>query len=267
MPRRKKTDLLPWQAQALEKAQRRSAKRPSSSDSTIISIKGGVFSFQGAPLSETLNVVILDECPEYSYYATPYSEGEFQTPTCYSIGTPLSALVESTEMLEGLVPDKKSPVPQNKDCASCEHNQFFSAKFGTGKGKACGNRRRLLVMAADQLDDIENSMVGVIKVPPTGINKWDAYADWLYRIKKATPEYCITRISLQKLRPTDMAALPHYEFMSFLPDDVAFNIDGVIERSQHILTQPFLAPTRSITLPDIRGAVKKRTVKKRTVKK
>lgn len=240
MPRAKKTDLQPWQAKALAKASARSAKRPATSDSSIISIKGGIFSFQGAPLAEELDVVILDETIEYSYYDKPFNESEFQTPICWALGTPLSEVEEGATMEDDLAPHEKCSDPQNRDCASCEKNQFGSAQFGTGRGKACGNRIRLLIMAADNLDDPGNAMTAIIKIPPTGMSVWNAHADWLFRIKKLVPEYCVTRMSLKKLRPTDQSAVPHFEFVGTLPDDVIAQVDGLIERSKHLLLQPFM---------------------------
>ena len=265
MPRgRKPKPLITWKEKALAKAKERTAIRPVAGDSTLISIKGGVFTFGGAPLPEELNVIVLDELVENSRYAEKYIEGEFQTPICYALGEPLSTCSSESDLLSGMRPHEKAPEPQSTDCANCRWNQFGSADDG-GRGKGCGNRRRLMVMAADRLDDLENAMVATLRVPPTGLKIWDAYANWLYRIEELTPEYVVTRLSLKKIRPTDMAALPHFEYVATLPDDICEKVETFIERNRYLLVQPFPDNPEQEEMP--KPTRKKRVAKKKAVKR
>jgi hypothetical protein len=246
--------IVTWKERALEKAKRRVANRPSLGDSSIISIKGGVFTFNGAPMSEEIDVIVLDECLENSYYTKPFDEVEFQVPECWALSEPLS--VAENELGEGMAPHEKASNPQSSECAGCQWNSFGTSQFGSGRGKACGNRTRLLVLAADDLEHINRAMVAIMKIPPTGTKVWNAHTNWLYRIEEVSPEYAITRVSLKKLRPTDMAAVPFFEHIGVLPDDLAEQVDTMIERNQHVLLQPF---------PD--GTATSTTTKKRAVKK
>ena len=259
MPRQKK-EMITWKEKALAKAKARTAVRPAAGTSNLISIEGGVFSYGGAPMPEELSVIVLDEAVENSRFKTKYVKGEFQTPICYALSEPMS--VATRDLIKGMAPHEKCTEPQAKDCASCNWNQFGSAPDG-GRGKGCGNRRRLLLMAADHLDDIEHAMVALLKVPPTGLVIWDAYADWLSRIQSATPEYVITKLYLKKIRPTDMAALPHYDFIGYLPDDICEKIDTIVENNRHILKQPFPEAVEQMEVP----VRKRRVTKKRAVRR
>lgn len=68
-----------------------------------------------------------------TYYATQYKEGESLPPDCWSA--------------DGVHPSPKSFAPQSHDCASCPKN--VTGTSSTGKGKACGSRKKLAVVFAD----------------------------------------------------------------------------------------------------------------------
>ena len=257
-----KKDIVPWKQRALEKAKSRQAIRPVSTENQVISIKGGIFTYNGAPLPEILNVIILDEVVENSYYTKPYSENEFQAPVCYAFSEPVSTA--TGELGEGMHPHEKSPTPQSVECKGCRQNEFGTSPFGSGAGKACGNRRRLLVMSADNLKSLDKAMVALLKVPPTGLKVWDAYVNWLYRIEELSPEYAITALSLKKLKPTDQSALPCFDFIGMLPDDVCDQVETIIERNRELLLQPF--PEQGGDQPPPRAKAKRAT-KKRAVRR
>lgn len=68
-----------------------------------------------------------------TYYATQYKEGESLPPDCWSA--------------DGVHPSPKSFAPQSHDCASCPKN--VTGTSSTGKGKACGSRKKLAVVFAN----------------------------------------------------------------------------------------------------------------------
>jgi len=258
VPRRTSKSLTTWKEKALAKAKAKQASRPVGGDNPVISIKGGVFTYNGAPMPETINVVVLDEIMENSVYREKFKENEFKSPMCYAFSEPMS--IAEGELGVGMKPHPKSTEPQSVDCASCPKNQFGSDRDG-GAGKDCGNRRRLMVMAADNLDDLDKAMIALIKVPPTGLKAWDAYCNWLYRIEEISPEYAITSLSLKKLRPTDQSAVPMYDFVGMLPDEICDQIDKIVERNREFLLQPF--PEESGNVTKKTGARKKKPARRR----
>lgn len=83
-------------------------------------------------------IIIVAIAPENNttfrtYYDSQYREGDTSPPACWSA--------------DGVQPSPKSHKPQSHDCASCPKN--VKGTSSTGKGKACGSRKRLAVVFAD----------------------------------------------------------------------------------------------------------------------
>lgn len=88
--------------------------------------------------TNSADIIILGIAPEgnTSYrtlYLTQYKEGESLPPDCWSA--------------DGVHPSPKSFAKQSDACASCPKN--VAGTSSTGKGKACGSRKRLVVVFAD----------------------------------------------------------------------------------------------------------------------
>ena len=115
-----------------------------SSEGSFISIKGGVLTFRGTVLPEPISVIVLAEAAHNSWFEDDYEEGSHDLPDCFAI----KRLVERTDIDE-MVPGEAAPKKQAEDCFSCWANEWGSAE--KGRGKACGNRRRLPVGLSDSL--------------------------------------------------------------------------------------------------------------------
>ena len=127
------------------------------SSSRRVQLKGGQINFlaeDGKPMGTVQNsdgtitafpqytnsaeIIILGIAPEgnTSYrtlYLTPYKDGDTSPPDCWSA--------------DGIHPSPKSFAKQSADCASCPKN--VAGTSSTGKGKACGSRKRLVVVFAN----------------------------------------------------------------------------------------------------------------------
>jgi hypothetical protein len=92
----------------------------------------------------SIEVVILKANPQLSkiWYEHGYVEGSTEAPDCASAN--------------GLVPDQGVPKKQNDVCLTCPKNAWGSDPRG-GKGKACGDSRRLAVVP---LADLKNESLG-----------------------------------------------------------------------------------------------------------
>lgn len=133
----------------------------------FISIRGKNFSFQGTALPEPLKVVVINYAFENAFYDTEYDPENPAPPACFSIG-----MAEDT-----LKPHESSPKPQSATCAECPHNEWGSAE--KGRGKACKNNRRLLVLNADvkdfDSDYVEKSEVAMMRIPPTSVKHFKGH--------------------------------------------------------------------------------------------
>lgn len=169
-----------WEKQAVED----SARTGASGDGNKISIKGGSFTYRESDLGTEMEVVILDWSSVKAYYDSPYDPDERSSPACWAIGktTP-----------NQLTPSDKSPLIQCDTCAACELNQFGSAE--RGKGKACSDKRRLLVVPVDELADlpVEEIEAAIIEVPATSCRNFDKFVNGVAKLSKR-PTFAITTV-------------------------------------------------------------------------
>jgi hypothetical protein len=120
-----------------------------------------------------------------TFYVGAYNAGqESQGPDC------------SSE--DGIKPKADSPNPQCTSCAGCPQNIWGSTKMqdGTpGKGKACGEKKRLVIYA--------NKGIYRFNVPPASLGDFSAYAKQLAAHGRALP-MVITAISFDPVAPTKL---------------------------------------------------------------
>lgn len=122
----------------------------------LIKYKGKVWSitYQGQSLNlmrddgdgarASIDVVILKASPRLAktWYEQGYVEGSDAAPDCASAN--------------GVYPDQGVPKKQNDICHTCKRNAWNTAPGG-GKGKACGDHRRMAVVP---LADLDNEVYG-----------------------------------------------------------------------------------------------------------
>lgn len=119
----------------------------------VLSIKGKVFTLvkqderkvitreldgEQVPAA-ALEIVIIAANPNLSkvWYKGGYEDGANSKPDCFSNN--------------GISPDDSVETPQAKKCATCPKNVWGSGQ--NGKGKACGDSRRIAIAAPDQINE------------------------------------------------------------------------------------------------------------------
>lgn len=116
-----------------------------------------------------LDVVILAVVHENQWYTGDYDPNVIQTPDCYAIG----------EVDEDMAPHVESADKQGDEdgkCLNCEHNKMGSAE--KGRGKACKNVRRIVVVPADALESVEafeKAEMRTAKIPVTSVRNLGKY--------------------------------------------------------------------------------------------
>lgn len=130
-----------------------------------ISTQGGVFTYQKAELENPLHVVIVDQIFDNAYYKYPFRPNVFQAPVCYALN----------HDSERMAPHELAPEPHDETCEECEFNVFGSSDTG---GKLCKNQRRLMVLAANDLEDIGGGVdnLALLRISPTSIAAYSKYA-------------------------------------------------------------------------------------------
>lgn len=92
--------------------------------------------------ADPMRCIVLVGAFENSYYKTAYDSKNPTPPDCYALGFQEDFLAPPAD-LDGRINDK---------CAGCAKNEWGS---GVGRGKACGNHRRLALMAPDAQNPAE----------------------------------------------------------------------------------------------------------------
>lgn len=165
--------------------------------SNRISTKGKLFSLpDGRSGPGPIQVIVLDFVTHNSYYKAAWNPNVKAPPSCWAIG----------KNLEDLKPSDKAPEPQHTDCANCPKGQFGSATNG-GKGKACKNTRKLLLV---EPGFTEASDPLTLDVSPTGLKSWNKYVDFLRKAHAMLPMQVVTQISFN---PNESYPSLQFEFV------------------------------------------------------
>jgi hypothetical protein len=149
-----------------------------------IATKGKVFTMpDGQEGPGPLDVIIIDFAWLMAHYPGVYNSANPQQPNCFAVGR---------ENPEGgsLKPHESVEKPQGTDCKVCPKNEWGSAQ--TGRGKACKNQRRLLVMPTNSDEETEPM---TLYVSPGALKNFDAYITRLKNEHGCLPAQVVTEIS------------------------------------------------------------------------
>lgn len=134
----------------------------------FLSTKSGVLTYRGNPIANnSLDCVILAGPIERLYYDSRYDPTKIVGPKCFAIAT----------VATGMGPSAVVSDPMRKECEGCPCNEWGSAANG-GKGKACRETRRLLLLPADSIASpaaVQAAEVVVLRPPVTSIRAYTTY--------------------------------------------------------------------------------------------
>lgn len=203
------TALTPWDEQmAALGAEYAAAEQVSGG---FLSTKGGILTFEDEPLpGNQMAVVILDVVRERTFYSQKYDASAEHNlpPVCYAFGRSNDEMAPHPSMQQG--PDYF--IPQNDVCATCPNNEWGTSD--TGKGKACGERRRLALLPAGfyqpkrgsrdfdlQLFDdpahYASADIAYLKLPVMSVKDWGRYTAHVSSAHNRPPFGVISRVYLE----------------------------------------------------------------------
>jgi len=164
-------------------------------------LKGGILTFEGAPVTgNKMCVIVLDYILENVYFPDAYDPDVIIPPKCYAFGR------EDADMVPHplVVAAGHAQAGESGKCSGCRHNVFGSAE--TGKGKACGNRRRLAVIPAGTYKDDKltvftnplqfNAPLAYLKLPVTSGKDFSTYVKQLRGTIEVPPFGVYTVVSV-----------------------------------------------------------------------
>lgn len=191
-----------------------------------IKTRGGIFTIEGQDAGRTLNAIILEGVLENAYYGGEgFDPDNPKNPVAFAIGEP-------GQKADELVwhPDSIEPYA-GELCKESDINQWGSAD--KGRGKAAKNIARLMVIAADDLDDIEGSEARMLKIPVTSVKNWAGYVQQLKAVSDLPTLAVATEIEL----------VPHPKHQFEMKFKLIEEVDG-----EYI---PALLAKRKATLDDL----------------
>ena len=153
----------------------------------FIGLQGGRMRYKGAEIpGNKMNVIVIDHILENNYYADKYDPDNIAPPDCYAFGR------DEDEM----VPHENSAKPQSGACVGCEKNEWGTADGGGGKGKACGNRRRLALVTEGDMEDVESAEIAYLRLPVTSVRAWAGYVRQCADVLNKPPFAVVTSIEV-----------------------------------------------------------------------
>jgi hypothetical protein len=149
----------------------------------MISVKGKVFTLPDGSASDgPLVCTVLDWVTANTYFEGLYNPKEPAPPACWAIGRNVAEVAAS----------KNATKPQGTLCKDCVKNEWGSDPQG-GKGKACKNTRRILVVPHDATD---KTQPWVISASPTSVKHFDKYVNAMSDLG-THPIEVVTKISFE----------------------------------------------------------------------
>lgn len=209
------TDIANYDEELAALAGKAAGLTASGGGGKFFSTRAGQLSYDDAALpGNQMCVIVLGHCLENVYYAESFDADNRTPPACFAFfkGDP-----EAKDDMAPVPKDLDDPVfdKQSDNCAECPQNEWGSAE--KGRGKACGNRRRLALIPAgsykpvgrgggfelevfkdeDFLDHIAKAEVAYLKVPVTSGKLWDGYVKQLNDQMRKPPFAVLTRVYLE----------------------------------------------------------------------
>lgn len=183
-------------------------KAPTGEGGKFITLRAGVMSFDDAPLpGNQMMAIVIAHCLENVYYEGKFDPDNRTPPTCFAF----SKIGDDTdEMGPPAIVDELDVFERQSDlCHGCPKNEWGSAD--TGRGKACGNRRRLALLPAgtykpagrgafdlelfEEPEHYQKAEPAYLKVPVTSGKGFDTYVKQLSEQFRKPAFAVFTRIS------------------------------------------------------------------------
>lgn len=236
--------LTNWRDEMAGAAARAAETEQSSGGGKFFTMRAGVLKYDDVPLpGSTIACVVLHGVYENLFYADKFDADNKTPPTCFAFWDPTTGEDPEDEMGPHEDVDKEDCFErQSTLCHDCPQNQWGSAE--RGKGKACGNRRRLALIPAGMMkslgknkgfdlemftdpDQFKKADIGFMKLPVTSVKAYSAFTREVSE-QLGKPLWAVyTQITVV---PDDKNQVSvEFELIDEIPDDI---MDVVYKRHQ-----------------------------------
>lgn len=228
--------MVNWDEELAVDAVAAVATEASTGGSPSFVIRGGTLMFNDVPIpNNEMAVVVLDSLIENTFYETDYDPDNITPPTCFAFGRDENTMAPH----ETVVAHEQA---QNDLCKGCANNVFGSGD--KGRGKACGNRRRLMLIPAGDFDrngnfepeenpsEITSAISGQLKLPPTSLKLWGNYVKQIAGTTNRPPHGVITHIKV--IPDTKSQFKVTFKLIGKAPNEL---MPAIMERRKEAMTQ------------------------------
>lgn len=208
-----------------------------------ISTKAAILAFGGTPMPDNLiDAVIVGVGFRSTLYLKPYNPQALELPTCFAM----------SDKSDNLTPHENVAEPMSGACKSCKYAAWKSVRLikpgDMGKGKACKESRRLVLLPANQLGsakDVASAELAVLDIPPTSIANFSKLVNVLSLTVKLPTWAMVIRI----------AAKPHIKNqleLTFTPmrqagdESITRALQARQEEAMRIALAPFELPAETV---------------------
>lgn len=156
-----------------------------------ISIRGGVMTYMDQRIADNkMAVIILATVVEHAWYSKRFDPLKPDAPDCFAF----------SEDGEDMAPHEKSFKKQSEACSDCALFQWGSdSNSPSGKGKACKQKRKLLVMPASVLNaagGVKSAELALLDVPVTSVKRWANYVNMVASTEQRPPWGVVSEIKV-----------------------------------------------------------------------
>jgi hypothetical protein len=194
------TAITNWDEELAKQAEAAAGMEASAGGSPNFTVRGGILAFNDTPIpGNQMAVVILDSVLENAFYEGAYDPDNITPPTCFAFGRDEGTMGPHPTVVE-------RDQGQNETCRGCPMNQFGTAD--KGRGKACGNRRRMILIPAGDLDQMgrftayeepehfQAAVGGQLKLPPTSVKGYANFVKQVSGSLRRPPHAVFTKVSV-----------------------------------------------------------------------
>lgn len=219
--------------------------------SNTISMRNGTMSVGDQPIpANQFAAVIMDAVRLNTYYAGAFNANSIEPPVCFAIGRNDAELAPHPAMQKDLDFFK----PQAPQCSGCPMNEYGSNR--TGQGKACTNRRRLIMLLAGTYQQTPQGLVMsprmepdhyattpflTMHLPPTSLKGWGEFVRKTAADYQRPPSAIVTRVYLTT-HPKHGKEMVGFEALGPTPDTWFQTLMTRQQDAMREIAEPYMSP-------------------------
>jgi hypothetical protein len=245
-------DVALWEEQLAAQADVAAKQEESAAGGQFFSVKGGILTWNDAPLpNNQMAVIILDSVLETVYYEGRYDPDTPQSPVAFAFGRDEKTMVWHENSREDFA---------GQLCHESDVCQWGSAD--TGKGKAARETRRLAMIPAGTLNnrgDFEiydeehfvDASIGFMKLPVTSVKGFASFVTQIAGTLRRPPHGIITKVRVVPDAKTQFKVL--FEPIENIPSDIMGTIMKRHDEAKSVIEFPYQIEVVEETPPPKRG--------------